>query len=155
MTFPDVTRREMRRIDERAGDENGEFAERLVAAHYGITHANDRADWYDCVHEERGTKYEVKATQVRIDGLDPDSRVEVGGRFRLWEGQTRSLLNSDAQNTAWFVFVLLDENGSPVDHRRMRPSTVWSLVRDEFGGWDESGHREMGRQQKVPIEAVF
>ena len=148
MTFPDVSRREFQRIDERARGDSGTFAQMLVAAHFGVSHAPDRAEWFDAVDEDRGTKFEVKSTHRTLDNGAP-------GRFRLWRSQLRSLLNSDAQGTAWVVFVLLDRDGNPVDHRRMRSSTVWRLVREEFGGWDKSGHEEMGEQQKIPVDAIF
>ncbi|RYJ12756.1 hypothetical protein ELS19_01400 [Halogeometricum borinquense] len=149
----DVTRSDMRRIDKHAQGDNGEYAERLVAAHYGVEHAPDEASWYDCVNRDTGTKFEVKAAQTVIDGRDETSFVPVEGRFRLWKSQTRSLVNSDAQNTAWFVFVLLDRDGSPLEMRRMRPSTVWSLVQEE-GGWYDSGH-EKGEQRKIYPADIF
>lgn len=157
--FPDITRDEFRRLDERAREESGEFAARLVAAHFGPawTYAPDRADWYDVVHDDRGTKIEVKSTHTTIDGENPDSFVDVPGRFRVWKAQTRSLINSDAGegNTAWMVFVVFDADGVPLEARRMRPSTVWGIVVDDFDGWDASGHEDQGEQQKLPIDAIF
>lgn len=155
--FPDVTRDEFRRLDERAREESGEFAARLVAAHFGPAweYRPDRADWYDVVHEERPTKIEVKSTHTTIDGETPGSFVDVAGRFRVWRSQLRSLIASDAAGTAWVVFVVFDEDGAPIEARRMRPSTLRRIVVDDYGGWDASGHAEMGEQQKLPIEAVF
>jgi hypothetical protein len=140
-----------------ADSPNGVFGEVLVAEAFDVRHQPDAADWYDCVHDERGTKYEVKTTQTQIDGSDPDRRVPVGGRFRLWKGQTRSLLSAASADgqTAWIVFVLLDADGNPIAMRRVTPSTVWAWVRDEYDGWDESGHDSMGEQQKIPADFVF
>lgn len=155
--FPDISRDEFRRADRSADGESGEFAARLVAAHFDIIYAPDRADWFDVVNDETGTKYEAKSTHMSIDGENPDSFVDVAGRFRVWKSQTRSLINSDAGrgNTAWMVFVVFDEDGVPIEARRMRPSTVWKIVVEEFDGWDASGHEDMGPQQKLPIDAIF
>jgi hypothetical protein len=79
--------------------------------------------------------------------------VPTTGRFRLFEGQLRSLVAADARGTAWVVFVLFDEDRQPVDLRRMRPGTVLRLV-NERSGWHKSGH-EKGKQHKVPIKPVF
>jgi hypothetical protein len=38
--------------------------------------------------------------------------------------------------------------------QRRQPSTVLRLV-NERGGWHRSGHGEMGRQHKLPIDVVF
>jgi hypothetical protein len=155
--FPDVSRSQFRRIDRMADDESGEFAARLVRAHLGKawSYVPDRADWFDIEHDDRGTKIESKSTHVTIDGENPDSFVDVAGRFRLWRSQVRSLMSSDARGTAWIVFVVFDEDGVPIEARRMRPSTVWGIVVDEFGGWDASGHQDQGQQQKLPIDAIF
>jgi hypothetical protein len=156
----DLTRDMVRRADEKAGDDNGAFAEVLVAELFDVRRV-DEADWYDLRHPDRGTKYEVKAAQTTIDGEDPDSYVEVPGRFRVWKGQTRSLINASAAEgqTAWYVFVLLDSSGDPLELRRVKPSTVWRWVTEEFGsgGWDESGHASEDRdlQQKLPVGVVF
>lgn len=150
MTDFDVSRRRFQSLLERAGDDDALLAELLVAEHYDVLHAPDETDWYDCRNQRTGTKFEVKSTRTSIDGEDPSTFVDVAGRFRLWRSQVRSLLASDARGTAWIVFVLFDEDRTPVALKRMRPGTVSSLV-DE---WNESGH-EMGPQHKVPISEVF
>jgi hypothetical protein len=160
----DLTRDMVRRADQAASkpdvrSENGVFASVLVAELFDLVHDNDSADWYDCRNPRTGTKFEVKSMEATIDGRDEDSRVEVDGRFRLWESQMRSLANAagaDGQS-AWVVFVLLDERGDPVNLRRVKVSTVYSWVHDEMDGWDESGHdnEDLGRQQKLPAEVVF
>jgi len=123
-------------------ERQGTFAEEYVANSYGLEHAPGEADWYDAVHPERGTKYEVKSTHT-------------GGRFRLWEGQVRSLVASDGQGTAWIAFVLLDANGNVVDVQRRKPSTVLQLVNDR-GGFNRAGHQERdSRQHKLPEEEVM
>ncbi|WP_255195265.1 hypothetical protein [Halorarius litoreus] len=157
----DVTREMIRRADKRAGGNNGTFGEILVAELFGVRHTPDEANWYDLRHPDRGTKYEVKTAQTRIDGRNPDSYVDVAGRFRVWKGQTRSLIaaSSAEGQTAWYVFVLLDADGGPLEIRRVKPSTVWRWATEEVGtgGWDESGHDNPDRnlQQKLPVDIVF
>lgn len=150
MTF-DVSRRRFNDLARRAGDDDSLLAELLVAEHYGVAH--DPAEWYDCQNKHTGAKFEVESTREVIDGRNPSKFVPTAGRFRLFEGQLRSLVAADARGTAWVVFVLFDEDRQPVDMRRMRPSTVLRLV-NERGGWHESGHQK-GKQHKVPIEAVL
>jgi hypothetical protein len=156
----DLTRDMVRRADEKGGDENGTFAEVLVAELFGVRRV-DEADWYDLRHPDRGTKYEVKAAQTTIDGRDDEKKVPTDGRFRVWKSQTRSLINASAAEgqTAWYVFVLLDGDGDPLELRRVKPSTVWRWATEEFGsgGWDESGHDSPDRdlQQKLPVGVVF
>lgn len=157
----DLTRDMVRRAEEKAQGDNGTFGEVLVAELFGVRHTPDEADWYDLRHPDRGTKYEVKTAQTRIDGYDRGSYVGVDGRFRVWKGQTRSLIaaaSSEGQ-TAWYVFVLLDADGGPLELRRVQPSTVWQWVTEEIGtsGWDESGHENPDRnlQQKLPYSVVY
>jgi len=141
---PDRERRCCARVSrtERPNERQGTFAEAYVAESYGLEHAPGETDWYDAVHSERGTKYEVKSTHT-------------GGRFRLWEGQVRSLVASDGQGTAWIAFVLLDQGGNVVDVQRRKPSTVLGLVNDR-GGWNRAGHQERDdRQHKLPEEEVM
>jgi len=71
----------------------------------------------------------------------------------VWEDQTRSLIASDSQATAWYAFVLFDEDRGVFLIQRRRPSTVLEIV-NERGGWNRSGH-DMGPQYKIPYEEVF
>jgi hypothetical protein len=161
----DLTRDMVRRADEATQDleeregENAVFAQVLVAELFGVRHVPNEADWYDLRHPDRGTKYEVKAAQTTIDGLVEDERVPVDGRFRVWKGQTRSLINAAAAEgqSAWYVFLLLDGDGDPLELRRVQPSTVWRWTTERFGGWDDSGHDNPDRnqQQKLPYGVVF
>jgi hypothetical protein len=144
----DVPRSELRRIDERAEDDS-DLAEMLVAAIYDVTHAPDRADWYDVVDDTTGTKYEVKSAHLQVGDAYP-----AAGRFRLWRAQLRSLIHSRAagkSGTSWVAFVLFDGD-QPIDVRRMHAGTVWDLVGDD---WNRSGHAEWNLQHKLPIEEVF
>jgi len=126
---------------ERPNERQGTFAEEYVANAYGLDHAPRETDWYDAVHPS-GTKYEVKSTHT-------------GGRFRLWEGQVRSLVASDGQGTAWIAFVLLDQGGNVVDVQRRKPSTVLRLI-NERGGFNRAGHQERDdRQHKLPEGEVM
>jgi len=132
-------------------ERQGAFAEEFVANTYGLEHVPNEAEWYDCVHPERGTKYEVKSTHVALDDGST-------GRFRLWRDQHRSLTASQGapNQTAWYAFVLLDEDGDVVDVRRMHPTTVTSIVRDEDGGWNRSGHLlRRSRQHKIPWPQIL
>jgi hypothetical protein len=126
-----------------------EVAEEVAAEMYGYETVPGDPDFFDVRHPERVTKAEVKSTQTSIGEKYPAE-----GRFRVWEGQTRSLVASDARATAWYIFVLFDESAGMLRLRRMRPSTVSRIV-DERGGWNESGHESMGRQHKIPIIEVF
>jgi len=148
----DVSRSRFRTLLKRSDDDDARLAELLVAEHYGIRH--DPAEWYDCRNPRTGTKVEVKSVREVVDGRDEDRYVPTTGRVRLWEGQVRSLIASDARGTAWIDFVLLDEDRTPVDHRRMRPSTALRMV-NERGGWNKSGHQSKGRQKKIPWTEVF
>lgn len=126
-----------------------ELAEELVAEEYGLRGLSRDADWWDVRHPTSGAKFEVKSTSTSIG-----DRFEADGRFRVWKGQTRSLIASDAQGTAWYAFVLLDERDGVIRIQRRRPSTVQAIV-DERGGWNESGHESMGPQHKLPIDEVI
>jgi hypothetical protein len=127
-----------------SSEEQGRWAEQYIAERFDLEHCPDEASWYDCINPRTGTKHEVKSTHV-----------DAAGEFRLWEDQTRSLIASDAQGTAWFDFVLLDRRGNVLNTRRMRPSTVNRLVR-ERGGWYEAGHHDRpGRQHKLPASELF
>ncbi len=132
--------------------ESGEVAAEIVAEELSLSarHRPDRADWFDVLDEENGTKAEVKSTWTEIGEEYP-----AGGCFRLWRAQLRSLLASDGQATAWVVFVLFDEDSGEVLVRRARPSTVWSWIVDDRGGWNRSGHAEWGKQHKLPYSKVF
>jgi len=155
----DLTRDMVRRADEVAQGDNGTFAEVLTAELYQVRHTPDEADWYDCRNADRGTKFESKSAQVTIDGRDEDSYVPTAGRVRVWRSQLRSLIGAAGSEgqTAWVVFWLLDEDGGPLEVKRVQPSTVWSWVTDEMNGWDESGHSnpDLNKQQKLPLGLVF
>ncbi|MBV0903924.1 hypothetical protein [Haloarcula salina] len=144
----DLSRGQQERL-QRGGDAFDELAEELVAEEWGLEGLGLEAEWWDLRHPDRPTKYEVKSTQSTIGEDYP-----ADGRFRVWEGQTRSLVASDAQGTAWYAFVLFDEDAGLLRIQRRRPSTVLSVVQ-ERGGWNESGHESMGRQHKLPIETVI
>jgi hypothetical protein len=132
----------------RQNEEQGRFAEEVVADHFDLEHRPDETEWYDAVNPRTGTKYEVKSTHVELDS-------SATGRFRLWEDQHRSLAASDGQATAWYAFVLL-ENGDVKEIRRMRPSTVTSLIHEGGGSWNRAGHQERdSAQHKLPWEMVF
>ncbi|MWG36942.1 hypothetical protein [Halomarina oriensis] len=133
----------------RANEDRGRFAEEAVAEHYGVTHAPDVTDWYDCINESTGTKFEVKSTVEEL----ASGR---SGRFRVWEDQTVSLIASDRQGTAWVVFVLFDRRERIVAVRRVRPSTVARLVHADGGDWNLAGHSERdGRQHKIAWDDVI
>jgi len=124
----------------------GAFAERYVAESYGLEQAPNEADWYDCVHP-RGTKYEVKSTHETLAN-------GATGRYRVWEDQHRSLTTAEGatDQTAWYAFVLLDEDGEVVDVVRRKPLTVTEIV---GGEWNDAGHAERnGRQHKIPWTEV-
>jgi hypothetical protein len=126
-----------------------ELAEEIVAEEYGLEGESLDPEWWDLRHPSRTTKYQVKSTQSTIGEDYP-----AAGRFRVWETQTRSLIASDAQATAWYAFVLFDDSNGSLRIRRMRPSTVNDLVQN-LGGWGPSGHQSQGRQHKLPIGEVF
>ncbi|GGM46341.1 hypothetical protein [Haloarcula argentinensis] len=126
----------------------GDVAEEIVAEVYGLEGLSLDPDWWDLRHPSRTTKYQVKSTSTTVGNRYPGD-----GRFRVWEGQTRSLIASDAQTTAWYAFVFLDETDGVLRITRMKPSTVNNLVQDR-GGWNRSGH-SMGEQHKIPWDEVF
>lgn len=133
----------------RVNEDRGRFAEEAVADYYGVTHDPDAAEWYDCINEETGTKYEVKSTVEERSSGRP-------GRFRLWEDQTISLMGSDRVGTAWVVFVLFDTRDRIVAMRRFRPLTAANLVRSDGGDWNLAGHAEReGRQHKIAWPEVI
>lgn len=146
----------MRRQDVDQGADSSEFAEQIVAVEYELVHSGDRFEWFDAYNPRTSpeTKYEVKSAHQYVKRNWFGQNERVAGRFRVWESQTRSLVNSDAAGSAWYVFVVLDERESVVDMRRCQPSTVLRMVRDR-GGWNDSGHQEMGRQHKLPIDEIF
>jgi hypothetical protein len=126
-----------------------DLAERLVAEEYGLEGLSMDAEWWDLRHPNTPAKTEVKSTSTTVGEKYPGD-----GRFRLWEGQTRSLLSSDARGVAWYAFVLLDEDAGVLRIRRAEPSTVSGWVADR-GGWNQSGHESQGRQHKLPYGVVF
>lgn len=132
-------------------EQQGEFAERVVAREFDLDHAPAEAEWYDCVDPSTGTKYEVKSATETLDN-------GASGRFRLWGDQHRSLAgaaSADGQ-TAWYVFVLLGEDGDVLEIRRMRPQTVTRVIHDDGGAWNRAGHADRGDDQhKIPWEQVI
>ncbi|MGB9987305.1 hypothetical protein [Salarchaeum japonicum] len=76
------------------------------------------------------------------------------GRFRVRRDQHRSLTVSNAHATAWYIFVLFDEDENQITLQRRRPSTVTRLV-EERGGWNHAGHAEFEYQHKLPIDTVI
>lgn len=137
------------RRDLQREQEFGELAEELVAEVYGLEHVGVNAEWFDARHPYRPTKYEVKSTSSTIGEKYPGD-----GRFRVWRSQTRSLIASDAQASAWYAFVLFDEDEGVLRIQRRRPSTINDLVQ-ERGGWNRSGHESQGRQHKLPWDEVI
>ena len=127
----------------------GDLAEELVAEEYGLEGLGLDPEWWDLRHPTRTTKYQVKSTSSTVGDKYPGD-----GRFRVWKGQNRSLVASDAQATAWYAFVLFDEDAGLLRIQRMKPSTVGRLVR-ERGGWNTSGHQSQGQQHKLPYGEVF
>lgn len=129
-------------------ERQGEFATEYVADEYDLEVENDVTDWYDAVAPSTGTKYEVKSThQTLASGAT--------GRFRLWEDQHRSLVAAESAEgqTAWYAFVLLDDNDSVQDVVRRKPSTVTGIV---GGEWNRAEHDDRGDgQHKVPWYQVF
>lgn len=148
----DVSRSRFNDLLERARDDDALLAEYLIEEHYDIKH--EQTEWYDCINPRTGAKHEVKSVRTEIDGRDEDSYVPTTGRVRLWEGQVRSLIASDAQGTAWIDFVLFDKDRTPKEHRRMKPGTALKLV-NELGGWDDASHEDKGRQKKIPWPEIF
>jgi hypothetical protein len=141
----DLSRGQQRRLQREASF--ADVAEEIVAEEYGLDGLGLDPDWWD-LRTESGTKYQVKSTSTEIGEKYPGS-----GRFRVWQGQHRSLVASDAVGTAWYAFVLLDEDRGVLRIQRRRPSTVGRIVR-ERGGWNRSGHESQGRQHKLPWETV-
>jgi hypothetical protein len=91
------------------------------------------------VNPRTGTKVEVKSTVREYEGDYSDGHP---GRYQLWEGQHVSLVRADASGTAWYVFVLYDrDGGEPLQMRRMRPSTVTTLVEEVGDGECSVGWR--------------
>lgn len=128
-------------------ERQGEWAEEQVAREFDLAHVPNEAEWYDCVNPRTGTKFEVKSATRELDS-------GAAGRFRLWEDQHRSLVASDAQGTAWYVFVVLGSGGAIEAVERMHATTVTELVNDA-GGWNRAGHDEReSRQLKLPIDEV-
>lgn len=145
------SRRRMNRLQEDNPDK-GEFAEALCIETFDLVDPSDRdagedTNWYDAIDPDTGTKYEVKST-------DKENRYR-SGRFRVWEGQHRSLVASDRRGTAWYWFVLFDPAGR-IQTRRVKPSTVTEIVK-ESGGWSESDHAstEWDYEHRLEWDEVF
>lgn len=132
-------------------DDRGTLAEELVAEVLGPAwkHVPDAAEWYDVIHEDRGTKVEVKSC-LKTVGDDYPAK----GRFRIRRDQTRSLTQSDRLGTAWYAFVLFDLDGGVISIRRAKPTTVkaWVLKR---GGWNTANHSAFDYQHKLPYSVAF
>jgi len=146
-----VDPRELSRGDQRALQREADFAElaeRLVAEQWGLEGLSLDAEWWDLRHPDRPTKYEVKSTSSTVG-----EKYAGDGRFRVWKTQTESLVRSDAQATAWYAFVLFDEDAGLLRIQRRRPSTVRDIVENR-GGWNRSGHESMGPQHKLPFNEV-
>lgn len=142
-----LSRGQQRRLQRSASFED--VAEEIVADVFGLEGLGLDPEWWDLRHPSRPTKHQVKSTSTTVGQRYPGD-----GRFRLWESQTRSLIASDAQATAWYSFVLMDESAGVLRVRRARPSTVLSWVNDR-AGWNKSGHDSQGRQHKLPHSVVF
>lgn len=127
------------------------LAEELVSDVLGDnwSHRPDEADWYDVVHDTRGTKVEVKSCLKQVGEKYPGD-----GRFRLRRDQTRSLTASDRQGTAWYAFVLFDLENREILIRRAKATTVRQWVTDR-GGWNKANHGEFDYQHKLPYSVVF
>lgn len=127
-------------------------AEELAAEEFSLVHRPNEKFWYDVrapSRASRPTKGEVKSAHRRVGEDYP-----AAGRFRVRRDQHRSLTASDAQGTAWYIFVLFDEEAGEVVVQRRRPSTVRKIV-EERGGWNDAGHEEFAYQHKLPIEEVL
>lgn len=125
----------------------GAFAEKYAANSYGLEHVPNETEWYDCVDESTGTRYEVKSTTREYSGEYSEGAT---GRFRVWEDQHRSLTNAEGAetHTAWYVFIVLDEDGEVEHIVRRKPSTVTKIV---DGEWNRANHAERNsRQHKIP-----
>jgi len=126
-----------------SNERQGRFATEAVADRFDLVVENDVAEWYDAVDPSTGTKYECKSTSKELES-------GATGRFRVWEDQHRSLTtaaSADGQ-TAWYGFVLLDDNGRVEEMVRRKPSTVTKIV---GGEWNRAGHSERdSRQYKIP-----
>lgn len=120
--------------------QRGLEGEQWVAQKFNLEFC-EGVDWCDVENPRTGAKHEVKTALP--------SR-----RFRLWKDNHLSLTASDGQNVAWYDFLKLDSNGVIVEHRRMKPSTVTTIV-NERGGWNTSGHVRGSKQHKLPPEDVF
>lgn len=105
--------------------------------------------WYDLRHHSTNSKGEVKSTSQEVGDKYPEP-----GRFRLWREQHVSLVASDANGTAWYIFVVFVESAGEIWIRRMRPSTVTRIV-NERGGWNRSGHHRYSQQHKIPWHVIM
>lgn len=149
---------EQRRIQKAARGDQWVFAEMMVQTHYGgMRPAKPRRKFYDVEDEDNSTLYQVKSTSTKIDGRIQGRVVDVEGRFRVWKSECLKMVKYAKrrdENTAWYVFVLLDKNDSPIGMRRVHAETLKRHVENELNGWDHSGH-SAGMQQKVPATDVF
>lgn len=143
-----LDRQTLRRLDARNPD-GGELAEAIVREAYDLEPIDGDELEGDLRNPRTGARYEVKSTRGSVG-----SSYSNEGRFRLWEDQHRSAVGYDSQPnlTAWYVFVRF-ERDTPVELRRVEPSTVTQLVDAD---WNESGHDERdSRQHKLPLSEVF
>jgi hypothetical protein len=143
-----LDRQTLRRLDSRNPDD-GELSETIVREAYNLEPIDGGELDGDLVNPRTEARYEVKSTRGSVGGSSYSNE----GRFRLWLDQHRSIVGYDSQPnlTGWYVFVRF-ERGTPVELRRVEPSTVTDLV----DGWNQAGHDERdSRQHKLPLSEVF
>ncbi len=160
----DLSRSQQSRLQGRGSDserwvENppiGDLAEELVAEEYGLsTGSGSQGRYWDAVAPDKD-RTEVKSTQTRVGAGQNASETEQG-RFRLFRGQIEELVEYDERHDrdAFVAFVMFHEPDGVIYLTRLTPAEVLEIIEDEYGGWDESGHEEMGEQQKLPWDAVI
>jgi len=125
----------------------GDLAETLVSQNYN-GYSRFGVENFDVSDNDTGKLGEVKSTATELESGNK-------GRFRLWKEQHDKLLRFDRKTTARYVFVLFDVSSRPVTAKMKQqiPAHVGNKI-GARGGWNDSGHN-MGKQYKLPIEAVF
>jgi len=139
----ELTRSDKKRLQTDPGD----LAETLVSQNYnGFSRFG--VENFDVSESETGKLGEVKSTSTTLQS-------DAKGRFRLWQAQHEKLLRADRNGTARYVFVLFDVSSRDVTARMKQqiPAYIGRSIGSR-GGWNDSGH-DMGKQYKLPIEAVF
>lgn len=119
-----------------------------------VVHVPGEASWYDLRRITTGAKGEVKSTHEKIEGSHNDGNF---GELRLWKDQHRSLLSSDASGVAWYHFVVVDDYGTVIKYRKMKPKTVSKIIResDEIE-WRPANHADRdGLQATIPWPEIF